>query len=448
MTHRAQQKFRPIPPRLLKVVVASSVAVTAFFTTLETILDYKSKADHLEASMASVQSDLVPSIEELLGREDLSTVKAKLNSALSSMDASEIRLTSDSGTILYSERLKDAEPQIIETKRFNLSIILPDSTTRSLGHLDMTFYRDKVVAAVAQNSLRTLFWNTLKIFAVGAIALMIFRRRVEQSADASTRTPTPDIDTHEADENLRLETLRGETAARLAQLGEMAAGIAHEVNNPLAIISGYNHFIRAELKQTAPRIEKVMAAIDSIEKTIHRITKIIIGLRAYARDGSNDPKEMTPIRQMIEDALALTESKLNSSGVVIRRSPGQEDGLIISCRAVQIVQVIVALINNSLDAIRGQSNAWIEITVIRKGQHLELTITDSGAGIAPELGKRIFEPFFTTKQVGHGTGLGLSIAYGIIKDHDGEIFLDHSCKNTRFVIRLTAASLSAEESAA
>jgi signal transduction histidine kinase len=82
---------------------------------------------------------------------------------------------------------------------------------------------------------------------------------------------------------------------------------------------------------------------------------------------------------------------------------------------------------------------WIEFSVGIKGDKIDLVITDSGHGISPDIEKRIFEPFFTTKEVGHGTGLGLSIAYGIINDHNGEIFIDQSCNNTRFVIQMPLA---------
>jgi C4-dicarboxylate-specific signal transduction histidine kinase len=233
--------------------------------------------------------------------------------------------------------------------------------------------------------------------------------------------------------------LHAEASARLAELNEMATSIAHEINNPLAIISGYNHVIKMELARQQPRFDKVYKAADSVEVTIHRMAKIISSLRAYARDGSQDPMAISSVIKIVEDAVAMTDSRLKSYGIKLKVSHSVPDALLIRCRKVQILQVLVALIHNAIDAVKNQPAMWIEIDLINKNSQVMLTMTDSGGGIPPEIARRVFEPFFTTKQVGHGPDLGLSVAYGIIKAHGGDIYLDQSCKNTRFVIALSAA---------
>jgi signal transduction histidine kinase len=499
MAINAHQKFRSISRGLLISVLATSSLVTSILTAIQIAFEYRSKAEKLESLMNGMQDTLVPSIEGKLWNNDSDSVSAQLKTLLSSIDVSKILLRNGAGAVVFEESLHDFSPAYPQNKHYRLTSSQFEPNERVLGHLEIVFYKDKIVGEIKDKFILILLLNGLHTTAVASILLLIFYRKITRpireiteyfkshsevsrasttdfiissrkdydeisimiehiisretalanwSLDQSKKVKAAETSLSEADQSIRREKLRAETAARLAQLGEMATGIAHEINNPLAIISGYNHFIRSELKHPEPRMDKVMNAIESIEKTILRITKIIVGLRAYARDGSKDPMNVTSVRQIIDDAMAMTESKLRSNGIVIRRSPEQEEGATISCRAVQIVQVIVALINNSVDAIKGQSDMWIEINVKTNGQKVELMVTDSGLGISSAIEKRIFEPFFTTKEVGHGTGLGLSIAYGIIKDHDGEIFVDYSCKNTRFVIHMKQAANVSNESAA
>lgn len=244
----------------------------------------------------------------------------------------------------------------------------------------------------------------------------------------------------DADETIRQERIKAEASARLAQLGEMATSIAHEINNPLAIISGYNFLIRKEASKPVADMAKITSTNDSVEQTIKRITKIITGLRSYARDGAADPFEISGINQMIDDTVSMVETRLRSKGVPLRLVGNKAEGILINGRAVQIVQVLVAMINNSFDAVCSLPSPWLELEVQQAGQIVKIILTDAGPGISPEIEAKIFNPFFSTKPVGQGTGLGLSIAHGIIQEHGGRIFVDHSCKNTRFVIELPLVS--------
>jgi C4-dicarboxylate-specific signal transduction histidine kinase len=245
----------------------------------------------------------------------------------------------------------------------------------------------------------------------------------------------------EADEQIRQEKIRAESSARLAQLGEMATSIAHEINNPLAIISGYNFLILKEASKENVDLPKIRQTVQAVESTIIRITKIISGLRSYARDGSQEPMAVTPVQQIIDDTMSMCETKMRTKGVSLRVSMDKDSNLAIKCRAVQMVQVLVAIINNSIDAVEKTKDSWIEIGASKVGEKVRIAVTDSGNGISPDIAEKIFQPFFTTKEVGVGTGLGLSIAFAIIKDHQGFIYVDSSQKNTCFVIELKASAL-------
>lgn len=223
---------------------------------------------------------------------------------------------------------------------------------------------------------------------------------------------------------------------KLASLGEMAASIAHEINNPLTIINGNVGLLRRILGHIPEgRLPKANQYLESIEKTVHRIDKIIRGLKALSRDGFNDPYEMVDLATSIINANSLNREKFIYHGIEIRRNlpPG---GALVECRSVQIEQVIINLLSNSFDAVRELPQKWVDIAVFDEGECWVIRITDSGQGIPEELRERIMQPFFTTKEMHQGTGLGLSISKAIAEEHGGSLELDPIAKNTCFVLTL------------
>jgi C4-dicarboxylate-specific signal transduction histidine kinase len=235
---------------------------------------------------------------------------------------------------------------------------------------------------------------------------------------------------------MALERERAELSARMAQLGEMSAGIAHEINNPLTIINGYVMRARLEMKKNPGELTKLEDVLANIEKTTLRISKIVSGLRAHARDGRHDPFATVSAVSIITDAVEMCRGRLKDGDVEIRVLHAWSDEQKLDCRAAQIVQVLVVMINNAFDAVKTFDNRWVEVGGDVEGDHLIFTVTDSGSGIPPEIEKKIFDPFFTTKPPGEGTGLGLSVAFSIIKSHNGEVYLNRGFANTQFVVRL------------
>lgn len=229
-------------------------------------------------------------------------------------------------------------------------------------------------------------------------------------------------------------------SSKFAALGEMAGGIAHEINNPLAIIQGYAErmvFLASE-KQIDENEVKIMS--QKICKTNLRISTIISGLRSFAREESQHDKENILYSQIITDSLALCQEKFKAHGVTVSKLNILEN-LKIYCHPTQISQVILNLLNNSFDQIKNSDdNRWIEIEMFRDDENVKLVITDSGLGINKDIVDKIMEPFFTTKPYGHGTGLGLSISKGIVESHGGDLFYDIDYKNTRFILSLKKSS--------
>jgi C4-dicarboxylate-specific signal transduction histidine kinase len=221
----------------------------------------------------------------------------------------------------------------------------------------------------------------------------------------------------------------------MASLGEMAGGIAHEINNPLSIILGYASKISRQLSKPIPEIDSLISDIEKIKETTKRISKIINGLKTFSRSGENDMFLDVSVKTIIEDSLGLCQEKFKLFGVdiILEEIPD----LFFECRATQISQILVNLFNNAFDAISVLSTKWIRIEIIELTDHrLQIAVTDSGGGISEANVAKIMQPFFTTKEVGKGTGLGLSISLGIAQDHGGILKIDSSSKNTRFVLEL------------
>jgi len=231
-------------------------------------------------------------------------------------------------------------------------------------------------------------------------------------------------------EDARLKTM---AASRMAALGEMAAGIAHEINNPLAIISG-----AAQVVIKMPEVQsndELKKRAEKINSTVHRISKIIGALRTFARDGEQDPFIDFSLKSIIDDSLELTRERIKMLNVDLKIAD-IEPGLEIACRPTQIAQVLVNLINNSRDAVSNLNEKWIKVEVDKADDNIIIAITDSGPGIPASIRAKMFNPFFTTKEVGVGTGLGLSISAGIVKSHNGQLRLASKSKNTRFEVVL------------
>ncbi len=224
-------------------------------------------------------------------------------------------------------------------------------------------------------------------------------------------------------------------ASKLSSLGEMAGGIAHEINTPLATIKLLAAQAQDEVNDAVPNLTTVNEHLEKIDKTVDRVAKIVRGLKSFARDGSNDPIESLDFGSVLDDTIALCKERFKQYGVELRVGKITES-LTIEGRSVELGQVLLNLINNAYDAIEKTPEKWIEIKIDNKIDSLEIRISDSGPGIPEALRDKIFNPFFTTKDVGKGTGIGLSISHGIIKGHHGKLFYDESSHNTCFVIEL------------
>ncbi len=237
-----------------------------------------------------------------------------------------------------------------------------------------------------------------------------------------------------AEQELENERAKFIQAAKMSTLGEMAGGVAHEINNPLTTISlGIDNVIQEIQINGDPRI--VVEQLSQLQATVFRIANIIKALRTFSRDAQADPLHQVPLKKIVEDTLRLCRSKFEACGVRLEVIPFDET-LKVEIQETQISQVLLSLLSNSFDAVQSSSEKWIRIEVRKISQMLELAVVDSGPGIPAHVREKMFQPFFTTKDIGKGSGLGLSVAKGVIEGHGGSILYDSNSVHTRFVICL------------
>lgn len=222
-------------------------------------------------------------------------------------------------------------------------------------------------------------------------------------------------------------------ASKLTSLGEMASGIAHEINNPLAIIQS-KIFQVSKILDEKPEYYLAKDHLTKIEQTIFRIQKIVKGLRSFARQADKDPFESVSLKTIIDDTLGLCGEKLAKSNIVV--TVDVDPKLQLDCRPGQISQILMNLLQNATDAIGNGSRKRINIKASIQNHRIYISVSDTGSGIPENIKNKIMQPFFTTKEVGKGTGLGLSISMGIARQHHGNLYLDNNSDLTCFILEL------------
>jgi C4-dicarboxylate-specific signal transduction histidine kinase len=233
-------------------------------------------------------------------------------------------------------------------------------------------------------------------------------------------------------------------ADRMATLGVMSAGIAHEINNSSAFISGnvqtlarvWDRLLKnidqllQQQSQDLPDkqlfefvLDEVPQMLDGMRLGVSRIHSIVKGLSDYSRNDSGDMATID-LPKCVDDALVICSNRTKHVGQV-QVVPNPIQGCIVGIGS-QIEQVLVNLLANAADAMEGQKNSCINITIQQVERNALIRVSDNGPGVKPEVVDRIFDPFFTTKGVGKGTGLGLAICSKIMANHDGRLYLDQT----------------------
>jgi two-component system NtrC family sensor kinase len=215
-------------------------------------------------------------------------------------------------------------------------------------------------------------------------------------------------------------------SAKMASLGQLVAGVAHEINNPLAFVvshlgtalkglDGVDQLIPAD-STALEGLQKAQSRLQEMELGLQRIRDLVLKLKTFSRLDEGELKVVS-VRESIEAVLTILAHQLKGIEVITNFS----DQDLLSCYASALNQAVMNLVSNAIDANRGTGKIWI--TTAQDDRQYRIVVADTGVGIAEGIRERIFDPFFTTKPIGEGTGLGLSITYSIVKRHGGTLQL-------------------------
>lgn len=303
----------------------------------------------------------------------------------------------------------------------------------------LTTVRDiKIDESVYKVSITPLFDQNRKIIGtLSTVANLTLQREIEEEILHYSENLRSEIEARvEAEDELKESQSLLFHSSKLVALGEMASGIAHEINNPLASIKLSIDLLKKLKSKGLLTDEKVAKEFKSQLELIDRMRNTIISMRKLSRPSEDDDSKFLSVKSVISDVLTLSCEKFTINDIEIRFDETKED-IIIFAQETQLGQVLINLINNAFDEIYDQFQyPWIEIDW-KEGQDFSyIMVTDCGLGIPVKNVEKIFNPFVTGKIEKGGTGLGLSISSQILKSHQGHLYVDSDFPNTRFVISL------------
>lgn len=285
-----------------------------------------------------------------------------------------------------------------------------------------TFWNESAwIENLKGDQLLSLIFNT--------VMLMIFLYTKEKSEEELLETQ----------ETVRQQQETLFKKSRMAELGEVSGGIAHEINNPMTIIRANAQKIKRDVMRGDASPEKLTEMATKIESTCDRIVKIIEGLKNYSRDASQDPFEKVSLAQLLGDVKEIFQEKMHHKMIGFEL-PNVGDEVLLMGRYGQLYQVLVNLINNAIDALGDSDDPSSKEKFIKLeyemniDDSISLRVIDTGPGIPKDLKEKVFQPFFTTKPLGKGTGLGLSISYGLMKEQGGALLYERLENETCFTL--------------
>jgi two-component system NtrC family sensor kinase len=235
-------------------------------------------------------------------------------------------------------------------------------------------------------------------------------------------------------------------AEKLSSIGLLAAGVAHEVNTPLAVISSYAQMLGKQLRSDEATHARLQPVLEKITQQTFRASEIVNGLLNFSRMGSVDFGRVD-VNLMVRDTVLLLEHQMRSAGMAVATEL-HEDLPLVSGNRGKLQQVLVNLVLNAKDALQEKGSGSVRILTARTSKGVEIRVEDNGVGMSPEVMRKIYDPFFTTKSNPRegqrkGTGLGLAVTYGIVQEHAGTIEVSSTPgEGTVFRLELPAIDIS------
>ena len=481
--------------RLLISIFAISSAMTIIISAVQLYWGYLQDRVNLDDRVAQVESSYLTTISQSLWDFNEDQLKVGVQGIFNLADIEYVGVTRKEGTV-FEMGTREVDLPIFKKIPIKYS---QDGDVFEIGALTVIATRARILERLKEKIIVVLISNGIKAYVVSVFILLfvrllvirhlreiewgyfrgeakqndkvvfdrkfelfksfpdifdslndsIYQRKQELNKELEKRESAENklqnINRHlEAQVELRVEEISKKdamllNAEKLSSLGEMAAGVAHEINNPLAIIRGRLELINEALANGKTDPDKLAKMIKSATAACDRIVKIVSGLKFFARDGSQDLEEVVEISFIINETLGFCQERFKGSDVKLHVEASEKSPK-IKCQSVQVSQVLLNLLNNAFDAVKGTKDPWVKVIVEEDKEHVHIYVKDSGHGIDKKVAEKIMQPFVTTKKVGEGTGLGLSVSKGIIEEHNGILKLEPEEENTTFHITLPQAS--------
>lgn len=481
--------------KLIKIVLLVSSLVTVFTTAIQITYEYQMEKGLIDRYFDLIEKTYVSNINLALWEMNTVQLDTQLAGLLNVPNVRHIEITDT-----FNRQVSVAGSRESDDQSFVRTIpltIVKDNRTFKLGTLRVESGTKEIYENMRDRILLIFLSQMIKTLLVSSLLLLIFHKfltrhilhlteyveRIDISAgQAGTfkllgkRFGKPDeldrlgdavnnlhdklVQSYDkianfADElqeklddntlTVQMQRQKLESSARLTALGEMAGGIAHEINTPLGTIVLRSEQIGRILKKDPPDLENAIKFSGIILSVAKRIEYIVKSLRIVSRTADADSFIRSSLKDIVQETLALSATRLENRGVKIIVDEVRED-LQIECKPVQISQILLNLISNAQDAVRDQTeDRWIRIEIAETEDNVRIGVIDSGHGIPTALTDKILLPFFTTKPINEGTGLGLSISKGIAEAHGGSLVYAAEQANTTFYLTLPKTRINRDE---
>ncbi len=413
-----------------KYILNTLLRVAPFFA--ESVLDEAiRKAGHTIDSVSAGEMLKILNSEVL---PKLSKQKDFLTDSLILANTSTIQTDINNEILIFEGPLKENLPEnytVLDLQDLGFIKRLKDTYLTTVREIQIEDNIFKV-------SISPIFDPNKKIIGtLSTITNLSLQREIEEEIIHYSESLRREIEARiEAEDELKENQSLLFHSSKLVALGEMASGIAHEINNPLASIKLSIDLMKKLRDRDLLTEEKVEKETKSQLELIDRISNTIISMRKLSRPSDDDGTKFLSVKQVINDVLTLSCEKFTLNDIDIRFDETKED-ILIYAQETQLGQVLINLINNAFDEIYDQfQDPWIEIDWNEGQEFSYIMVTDCGLGIPNKSIEKIFNPFYTGKIEKGGTGLGLSISSQILKSHQGHLYVDSDFPNTRFVISL------------
>lgn len=464
---------------LIILLINGVASIVVTITTL--YLDYQNEKSRIHESVSLIEKNNVQSVSLAIWNYDQRMIRIQLEGLL------HFRYLRHAAIIEGGVKIADAgDPNLDHFHEFQFPLIhSQEQSSQNLGILVLRFDNTEMFQDLAIKTLIVFLSQAFKALIVSLVLFSVFQwllvspitrfSSLVQAFQSGENQPIVPFRTNSEDElsqlfqavsqmshriitghqklsslNENLEKLATERAeiitkqervlaeeARLASIGRVAGGIAHEINTPLGIAT--LRLERLKKNDFGANATTIQNDILKLEMALDRISQIIANMRLLNRDSSKEElHEFDPLT-VLEHVISLCSEKARVAQIDLEFTSNLKPEQHCIARPTQLGQVLINLVSNAMDAAEQLPQKWVKVHVSSHDQEIHISVIDAGSGVPPEIRSRMFDPYFTTKEVGKGTGLGLSLSKTMMEQMAGSLSIDESAANTTFIVKIAAS---------